>query len=75
MKSLERNFIKIAERNPPWSSYMCFAVAVTKRNFQESIISRWFSKLVDKDDYAKRDKREVLRHLQRLSKPTEENKN
>ncbi|MFA7170181.1 MAG: hypothetical protein WC178_05025 [Candidatus Paceibacterota bacterium] len=75
MKSLERNFIKITERNPPWSSYICFAVAVTKRKFQRSVISRWFYKLVEKDDYERKDKKGLLAHLHDLSNPAEDDKN
>jgi hypothetical protein len=75
MKSLERNFQKIAERNLPWSSYICFAAAVTKREFQRSVISRWFYKLVEKGDYERKDRKGLLAHLHDLSNPAEDDKN
>lgn len=67
MKSLERRFKRIAERNLYWSSYLCFAEAVNRQEFITSTVHRWFHKLVDKDDYARGDKRTVLEHLDKLS--------
>ncbi|OGI25785.1 MAG: hypothetical protein A3J76_01000 [Candidatus Moranbacteria bacterium RBG_13_45_13] len=67
MKSLERRFNNIAERNPFWSSHICFAEAVKGQKFSRQIIHRWFQKLVDKDDYARSDKRAVLAHLENLT--------
>ena len=67
MKSLERRFNKIAERNPYWSSYICFAEAVSGQGFSRQAIHRWFTKLVDKNDYAGSDKKKILAHLENLS--------
>lgn len=69
MKSLERRFNNIAERNPSWSSYLCFAEAVKEQCFNTQTIQRWFNKLVDKDDYARGEKREVVDFLVNLSNP------
>ncbi|MGD0328115.1 MAG: hypothetical protein ABSB00_00150 [Minisyncoccia bacterium] len=69
MKSLERRFNNIAEKNPNRSSYICFAEAVKGQGFSEQIIHRWFNKLVDKDDYAKKEKKAVLKFLVGLSNP------
>ena len=69
MKSLERRFNNITEKNPNWSSYTCFAEAVKGRGFSKQAISRWFNKLVEKDDYAKNEKRAVLGFLIDLSNP------
>lgn len=76
MKSLERRFNNIQEKNPFWSSYICFAEAVTGQRFTPPILHRWFQKLVAKDDYSQSDKRSLLRHLDLLSNPlrTPENK-
>jgi hypothetical protein len=68
MKSLERRFNNITEKNPKWSSYICFTEAIKEQNFGEQIIHRWFNKLVDKNDYAKNEKKAVLRFLVGLSK-------
>ena len=69
MKSLERRFNNITEKNPNWSSYICFAETVIGQGFREQIIHRWFNKLVNKDDYAKNEKKAVLGFLVGLSNP------
>lgn len=75
MKSLERRFKNIAEKNPYWSSHTCFAEAVKQRGFSRQTIHRWFLKLVEKDDYSKSDKKAILSHLESLTKQPEDNKN
>lgn len=74
MKSLERRFKNFTEKNPHWSTYVCFAEAVKGQNFSKQTIHRWFLKLVDKNDYDKKDKRSILTQLEELSKPAEDNK-
>jgi len=73
MKSIERKYNKIAEKNPCWSSYVCFAEAIKNRKFGKQTINRWFNKLVEKDDYEKEEKKEILSHLHELSKGSEDN--
>jgi flagellar motor component MotA len=68
MKSLERRFNNISRLNHYWSSYICFAEAVKGRNFSKKIILRHFNALVEKDDYDKRDKKELIKNLLSLSK-------
>lgn len=65
MKSIEKNFEKIQEKNPYWSSLVCFSETIRNRKFNswKNTVS-WFNKLVDKDDYDKRDKKEILTWLQ-----------
>lgn len=67
MKSLKRRFENIVEKNPSFSSYICFSKAVEGQGFNKQTIHRWFQKLVDKEDYAKNEKRAVLEHLDNLS--------
>lgn len=69
MKSLERRFNNIAEKNQNWSSYICFAEAIKEKGFSEQIIQRWFNKLVEKEDYAKNEKKAIVRFLVNLSNP------
>lgn len=69
MKSLERRFNNITEKNYFWSSFICFAEAIKGQRFTPSILHRWFQKLAEKDDYAQSDKRTILRHLDCLSNP------
>jgi hypothetical protein len=75
MKSLERRFKNIQERNVFWSTYLCFAEAVKAQNFGKQAISRWFNKLVGKDEFASGEKKEVLSFLETLSKPVRATEN
>jgi len=67
MKSLRRRFDNIVEKNPNWSSYLCFAGAIKNRNFSKRIIRKHFNKLVEKDDYSMTEKREIINYLYQLS--------
>jgi hypothetical protein len=68
MKSIERRFSNIAERRPSLSTFACFGEAVRGQNFSRQCIRRWFHKLVDEDDYAARDKKDLLAHFEALTK-------
>ena len=72
MRSIERVYQKISEKNPFWSSYVCFFMAIENRNFTPEIIARWFNKLVDKDDYSSADKKAILSFLYHATKPAED---
>lgn len=67
MKSIQRRFNNIREKKEGWSSYLCFAQAVVGQKFSRETIHRWFNKLVDKDDYAARDKKNILTNLESLT--------
>jgi hypothetical protein len=68
MRSLRRIFSKIRSENPYWSDYTCFAEAVRGRRFSKRTIIRNFNSLVNKEDYAKSEKRKIIEHLAKLSK-------
>ncbi|MFA6096849.1 MAG: hypothetical protein WC788_04445 [Candidatus Paceibacterota bacterium] len=72
MKSLERRFKNISDKKPLWSSYICFAEAVKKQRLNKQTIHRWFNKLVEKDDYARNEKKGILKHLCNLSNAPED---
>ncbi len=71
MKSVEARFKRIQKQNPSWSSISSFCEAVARQNFNPVIISRWFNKLVDKDDYLKSDKKYIMNYLRDITKPCE----
>lgn len=73
MRSIERRYKNIEARNPFWSAYVCFVEAVKNQHFNRQAISRWFSKLVEKDDYARSDKNQILKQLEDLSNIAEDN--
>ncbi|MFZ2187333.1 MAG: hypothetical protein WAV46_01765 [Candidatus Moraniibacteriota bacterium] len=66
MRSIEARFKKVQVRNFIKSSYDCFAEAISGQKFSREVIHRWFMKLVNKDDYAKREKKELLLYLESL---------
>ena len=72
MKSLERRFKNTVDRNPYWSSYTCFAEALKGEGFGKQTIRRWFSKLVENEDYEKTGKKSILAHLWHLSNMRED---
>ena len=67
MKSIQRRFDDISSKNPHWSSYICFAEVIKQQKFNKESIRIWFNKLVDKDDYDKKDKKALLDQLYALS--------
>ncbi len=67
MKSIERRFNNIQEKKQGWSTYLCFAEAVKGQKFSREALHRWFNKLVDKDDYAASDKKNILTNLESLT--------
>jgi len=68
MKSVKRVFNRIRSENPYWSDYICFAEAVRGRKFSRKTIIRNFNSLVDKEDYARNEKKEIIDFLMELSK-------
>jgi hypothetical protein len=72
MRSIQKRFNKIQEKNPYWSSMTCFNEAIREQGYSQKNIYYWFPKLVDKDDYQKSDKKDILCFLLSLSKRAEE---
>jgi len=63
MRSIYRRFKKVSVKNPFWSSYICFVEAIKQQKFSNRIILKWFNKLVEKNDYSNKEKKDILRHL------------
>lgn len=63
MKSLEAKFKREEKKNPLWSSYTQFAEAIKNQTFTKRTVTHWFNELVDKEDYRKEDKQEILQDL------------
>jgi len=68
MRSVKRIFKRMRDENPFWSDYICFAEAVRGRRFSRKTIIRNFNFLVDKEDYARSEKKEIIDFLVELSK-------
>lgn len=69
MKSIERAFNVIQEKNPFWSSYVAFGKTVEQEQPNYRILKQWFIKLVDKNDYVRSEKTQLLTHLKSLITP------
>jgi hypothetical protein len=63
MRSIYRRFKKVSVENPFWSSYICFGESIRYQKFTKRIILKWFNKLVVRNDYDKKDKKDILKHL------------
>ncbi|HXK31427.1 MAG TPA: hypothetical protein VJZ94_01640, partial [Candidatus Paceibacterota bacterium] len=59
----------IQRRQPLHSSLLNFGAAIRCQRFSADKISRWFSCLVERDDYTQSDRRFLLAHFVRLSRP------
>lgn len=63
MKQLTQTFNEIANSNPNLSSFICFGRACKICTRNRAVVSRGFYKLVDKQDYAKRDGASLINHI------------
>ena len=75
MKSIKRKFNKIQKKNPYLSSITCFTEAIYRACLSRQTIHRWFNKLVDKDDYTKNAKKEIMDFLESVGKHSTTTKN
>jgi hypothetical protein len=60
-------FKQIQEKNPNLSSAMCFSKLVRGRKMHQKEISKWFSKLVEKEDWVGTPREEITKFYYRLS--------
>jgi len=72
MRSIKARFNNISRRNPNLSSYICFTEIIKGQNFSKRRIALGFNELVDKEDYNKGDKKELLHQLYLCSNKAEE---
>ncbi len=69
--SIKKRFKKFQEQYSSDSSYTCFARAVKGQDLKDKTISFWFNKLVDKNDYCKKERMGIVKHLRWLTKQDE----
>ena len=70
MKDINYRFKLMQEKYPNVSDYVNFYRAIKNQGFSEKAISLSFSKLVDKDDYDKKDRKQLIKQLALASKPS-----
>ncbi|MHB8871033.1 MAG: hypothetical protein ACYC5G_01070 [Candidatus Doudnabacteria bacterium] len=75
MKSLRARFEAVKDKNTNYSDYLCFAEAIRGRKFSKLVIHRWFNLLVEKEDYNRVDKRDLLGYLVYISNKLEDDRN
>ena len=62
-------FSETQRLNHYWSSLVCFHEVIKNREtLHPRLIRKWFYKLVDKNDYAAKDKDEVLSYALKLAR-------
>lgn len=71
MRSIKRRFDNFRQKNPNLSTYISFAKTVRGQRFSRYAISKWFNKLVDKDDYSPKDRNQLVRELTKLTEERE----
>ena len=67
MKSIKERYNEFAEKNPNWSSYICFAEAIKHHRYNREKISELFKKFVDPNDYSKKESKQIIEFLVELS--------
>jgi hypothetical protein len=75
MKSIKRLFDKVAKENPTWGSVIVFNHIVEGKNFSRDRIARWFNVLVEKEEYDRSEKKEILEYVYFLNTPLNRTKN
>lgn len=75
MKSIQRLFEKVAREHPNWGSVIVFNHIVDGKNFSHDRIARWFSVLVDKEEYDRSEKKGILEYIYLLNSPLNRTKN
>ena len=64
--SLEKSFNRLLEQNPDYSTLTCFNIAIEGKRYGKMTMGQMF-KLVDKGDYSKEDKDQILEYCYQLT--------
>jgi len=76
MRSIQRNFEEEELRDPFSSTFINFGRAIKNRGWSEPTVRKWFYRLVDKEDYAPKEARDLIKglveHARRKENPAEE---
>jgi hypothetical protein len=66
MRPIEIRLAEIAKKHPRWSSWSCFVHIINGKRFGKQTISNLFDRLVDKNDYARNERKELIGYLLKL---------
>lgn len=67
MRSIKSTFNKIQNKQPALGSFCVLAESVKNRRFTKDSISRMFTKLVNKEEYLKEERKNLIKYLVYLS--------
>ncbi|OGG50382.1 hypothetical protein A2704_05600 [Candidatus Kaiserbacteria bacterium RIFCSPHIGHO2_01_FULL_54_36b] len=67
MRTIETRFADMQRRRPMVSTLLNFGAAVKGGKFKPRMVSYWFNRLVEKDDFEGTPRREILKHVNALS--------
>lgn len=74
MRSVKSNFDKIQIKQKYLGAIPTLAMVIKDRKFTQDTITRAFTKLVPKSEYAISERRSIIKYLTNLSNPLEDNK-
>ena len=63
-----QSFNQIQELNPYWSSWVCLCEAVRSKNWSRRVIRKKFDNFVNKNDYSRSDRFQLLNNLFEITK-------
>ena len=70
MKTINQKFKEIKKEHEEWGDVIIFSEAVYNRNYKLPDIRKYFNKLVNKDEYEKSEKKEIVDFLYKHTKRT-----
>lgn len=59
-KEIKERFIAESEKSPMLSSFVCFSRVMRKKSYPSRTVRSAFNNLVEKDDYASKDRETLL---------------
>jgi len=67
MRSIKARVRQTQNKYPLLGNYICLSRAIKGQKFTQSSITREFTKLVPKNDYAKSERRTLIKYLVKVS--------
>jgi hypothetical protein len=55
-------FAETKKKYKRWSSYLCFCKTIADRKMTREDVTKWFKKLVNKEDYDKKDAKTLINY-------------
>ncbi len=67
MRNIYTEFLRISRREPNLGNYTIFARVISHRRLARRNILKWFDRLVDRKDYAIKEKNALINYLEDLT--------